>query len=116
LIGKVVSVRAINTNGTYSTHLLLPKQSLIVWPEGTEPLDVACSITNPMSAIGLRATVQKLGYSNVLLSAANSALNHMMIKYLKSYNMKVYGIVRNPDQVEELVKLGADKIWVGYED
>lgn len=116
LIGKVVSVRSTETNGTYSTHLLVPKSSLIVWPEGTQPKDIACSITNPMTAIGLRITAQKLGYSNVLLSAANSSLNRMMIRYLKKFNIKVYGLVRNPDQAADLEKLGAFKVWAGLDD
>lgn len=102
LIGKVVSVRSTDTNGTYASHLLLPRSNLIVWPEGTEPLDVACAIINPLSAIGLRTRIQSHGYKSVLLSAANSALNQMMIKYLKSLGMHVYGMVRNPDQVKDL--------------
>jgi NADPH:quinone reductase-like Zn-dependent oxidoreductase len=74
--------------------MLLPKTNMVVWPEDTKPIDVACAQINPFTAIGLRKTAQNRGYNSVLLSAANSALSKMMIRYFNHGGMRVYGIVR----------------------
>lgn len=112
LIGRVVSVRSTNDNGTHATHILLPNHNMVVWPSGTKPIDVACAIVNPLSAIGMLSRVNTLGYGSVLLSASNSELSRMMIRYFTHQKKQVYGMVRNINQREELLSLGAADIFV----
>lgn len=85
---------------------------MVVWPEGTKPVDVACAIINPLSAIGLFTRASQLGYQSVLVSAANSALGHMMIRYFSQHGKNVHGIVRQASQAQQLLNLGAKSVFV----
>lgn len=49
----------------------------------------------------------------MLLSAANSQLARAAIQYLTLHKINVYGTVRDESQVEELLNLGAKRIFVG---
>ena len=99
LLGRVVSVRSAIDNGTYASHILLPRQNLVVWPKGTNPINVACAIVNPLSAIGMLSRINKLNYGTVLLSASNSELSRIIIRYFTHKGHTVNGIVRNRSQV-----------------
>lgn len=69
---------------------------------------------NPLSVIGLAQTVIDHAATNVVLSAAASNLNKMLIRYLrrqkKTENVQIYGLSRSEAFDEELVSLGVKKM------
>ena len=63
---------------------------------------------NPFSCIGHFDIIEKEQPNQVLLSAAASQLNKIMINYIKKKNptVRVFGITRKPDQNESLISSG----------
>lgn len=115
--GKKVSmlVPSVFKDGTYSTHLKIPKQYVSVWPEESDDRQMANSMINPLTVLGFKRIIEKSKYRNVLLSASNSQLSRMVIKHLsKNKEVEVYGMLREKEKqnVNGLVDLGARGVFI----
>ena len=73
---------------------------------------------NPISCLGLHEIIEKGKFQNILLSAAASQLNSMMISFIKIKNpsIKVYGITRKPDHKSSLISKGFTDIFSTNDD
>ena len=68
---------------------------------------------NPFSCLGLLEEIKKSESENILLSAAASQLCRMLIKGARKFlpDTKIYGMTRSDAKNQELIQLGAKKIF-----
>jgi NADPH:quinone reductase-like Zn-dependent oxidoreductase len=60
MIGKKVSISAPKekNDGTYSTHMLVPSNSAIIWPDIYDLKQISCSNVNPLTVIGFKNLIK----------------------------------------------------------
>jgi NADPH:quinone reductase len=107
LIGKTVGAAG---GAMYSEYRCLPAQSCLVMNEGTTPTEAASSFVNPLTALAFIETMRLENHSAILNTAAASNLGQMLVKICQEDGVSLINVVRKPEQVEVLKKLGAEYI------
>ncbi|WP_435211745.1 NADH oxidase [Luminiphilus sp. nBUS_16] len=107
LIGKTVGAAG---GAMYSEYRCLPAQSCLVMNEGTTPTEAASSFVNPLTALAFIETMRLENHSAILNTAAASNLGQMLVKICQEDGVPLINVVRKPEQVEVLKKLGAEYI------
>lgn len=115
LIGRKVSVLANSTNGTYADYIVSNFDEIIFWPKDTELTDEQLSMfsINPLSVMGMCDLVEKQNVKTIVLSAATSNVNKMIIRYItKKFPEKhLYGLSRSSKYDVLLKKLGLNGVY-----
>ena len=107
LIGKTVGVAG---GAMYSQYRCVPAQSCLVMNEGTTSMQAASSFVNPLTALASVETMRLENHTALLNTAAASNLGQMLVKICKDDGIPLINVVRKPEQVETLKKLGAEYI------
>ncbi len=107
LIGKTVGVAG---GAMYSQYRCVPAQSCLVMNEGTTSMQAASSFVNPLTALAFVETMRLENHTALLNTAAASNLGQMLVKICKDDGVPLISVVRKPEQVETLKKLGAEYI------
>ena len=107
LIGKTVGAAG---GAMYSEYRCLPAQSCLVMNDGTTPTEAASSFVNPLTALAFVETMRLENHSAILNTAAASNLGQMLVKICQEDEVPLINVVRKPEQVEVLKKLGAEYI------
>ena len=107
LIGKIVGVAG---GAMYSQYRCVPAQSCLVMNEGTTSMQAASSFVNPLTALAFVETMRLENHTALLNTAAASNLGQMLVKICKDDGVPLINVVRKPEQVETLKKLGAEYI------
>ena len=107
LIGKTVGVAG---GAMYSQYRCVPAQSCLVMNEGTTSMQAASSFVNPLTALAFVETMRLENHKALLNTAAASNLGQMLVKICKDDGIPLINVVRKPEQVETLKKLGAEYI------
>jgi NADPH2:quinone reductase len=107
LIGKTVGAAG---GAMYSEYRCLPAQSCLVMNDGTTPTEAASSFVNPLTALAFVETMRLENHSAILNTAAASNLGQMLVKICQEDGVPLINVVRKPEQVEVLKKLGAEYI------
>ena len=107
LIGKTVGAAG---GAMYSEYRCLPAQSCLVMNDGTTPTEAASSFVNPLTALAFVETMRLENHSAILNTAAASNLGKMLVKICQEDGVPLISVVRKPEQVEVLKKLGAEYI------
>ena len=107
LIGKTVGVAG---GAMYSQYRCVPAQSCLVMNEGTTSMQAASSFVNPLTALAFVETMRLENHTALLNTAAASNLGQMLVKSCKDDGVTLINVVRKPEQVETLKKLGAEYI------
>jgi len=107
LIGKTVGVAG---GAMYSQYRCVPAQSCLVMNEGTTSMQAAYSFVNPLTALAFVETMRLENHTALLNTAAASNLGQMLVKICKDDGVPLINVVRKPEQVETLKKLGAEYI------
>ena len=107
LIGKTVGAAG---GAMYSEYRCLPAQSCLVMNEGTTPTEAASSFVNPLTALAFIETMRLENHTAILNTAAASNLGQMLVKICQEDKVPLINVVRKPEQVEVLKKLGAEYI------
>jgi NADPH:quinone reductase-like Zn-dependent oxidoreductase len=98
----------------WSEKILAPAQGLFVVPPSIDARTASMLNINPTTAVLLLSEFVKLKPKDwIVINAANSQIARCLIAIAKSYDLKVAGIVRRPEAIPEVEKLGAD--FVGIE-
>ncbi len=105
LIGKTVGVAG---GAMYSQYRCVPAQSCLVMNEGTTSMQAASSFVNPLTALAFVETMRLENHTALLNTAAASNLGQMLVKICKDDGVPLINVVRKPEQVETLKKLGAE--------
>jgi len=107
LLGKTV---AVTGGSTYSQYRTLDVALVMALPDGTSPRAGASAFVNPLTALGMVATMRHEGHTAIVHTAAASNLGQMLVKLCGEEQVPLVNIVRRPEQVETLRQLGAQYV------
>jgi NADPH:quinone reductase-like Zn-dependent oxidoreductase len=110
--GKRVAV--INDRiGNWAEYTVTKARQVIPVPDELSDDQAATFFVNPATALVMTQHVLAVPRGAWLLqSAAGGALGQMIIRLGQKYGFRTLNVVRRPEQVEELRKLGADAVIV----
>ena len=98
---------------TWSEKVLAPAEGLFVVPPSIDAKTASMLNINPTTAVLLLDEFVKLKPKDwILLNAANGNVARCIIVIAKSRGLNVAGIVRRPEHIPEIEKLGADFVGV----
>jgi NADPH:quinone reductase-like Zn-dependent oxidoreductase len=99
------------TLGTMAQRTIVEKDRSVALPKDADPVTVAAAINPVMSSwVALRHRIHFKRGSSVLILGATGSAGRMAVQVAKRFGAKeVIGAGRNPDRLEELTTLGADR-------
>ena len=104
LMGKTV---AMIGGAMYAQYRTIRAGDCLVLPEGTTPAEGASCFVNPLTSLGMVETMRREGHKALVHTAAASNLGQMLNKICLKDGVALVNIVRSPQQVEILRKIGA---------
>jgi NADPH2:quinone reductase len=104
LMGKTV---AILGGSMYTQYRCIKAVQCLVLPPGTTAAEGASCFVNPLTALGMVSTMRAEGHKALVHTAAASNLGQMLNKICIKDKVDLVNIVRKPEQVEVLKKIGA---------
>jgi len=107
LMGKTV---AILGGAMYSQYRCIKAVQCLVLPPGTTPAEGAACFVNPLTALGMVATMRSEGHQALVHTAAASNLGQMLNKICNKDGIGLVNIVRKPEHVALLNQLGATHV------
>lgn len=107
LLGKVVGMRG---GAMYAQYRCIAAQHCLVLPDGTASVDAASCFVNPLTALGMVETMRMEGHTGLVHTAAASNLGQMLQKICTADGIPLVNIVRKPEQVELLRRIGATHV------
>ncbi|MCZ6772208.1 MAG: zinc-binding dehydrogenase [Proteobacteria bacterium] len=113
LLGKTV---ALWGGAMYAQYRSASALSCLPLPEGTSPRDGASCFVNPLTALGMVATMKLEHHSALVHTAAASNLGQMLNKLCLADEVPLVNVVRNPAQAEILHGIGAKYVCNSSDD
>ena len=107
LMGKTV---AILGGAMYAQYRCIKAVQCLVLPPGTTPAEGAACFVNPLTALGMVATMRSEGHQALVHTAAASNLGQMLNKICNKDGIGLVNIVRKPEHVALLKQLGATHV------
>jgi NADPH2:quinone reductase len=104
LLGKTVAAMG---GAMYSQYRCVPVADCLPLHDGTTPAEGASSFINPLTALGMVATMRREGHKALAHTAAASNLGQMLNRLCLAENIALVNIVRKPDQAQLLRSQGA---------
>ncbi len=104
LLGKTVAAVG---GAMYSQYRALPAADCLTLPPGATAAEGASSFVNPMTALGMVATMRREGHTALVHTAAASNLGQMLNRLCLKEKIALVNIVRQPAQVRLLRSQGA---------
>jgi len=98
---------AILGGGMYTQYRCIKAVQCLVLPSGTTPAEGASCFVNPLTALGMVATMRAEGHKALVHTAAASNLGQMLVKICLKDDVPLVNIVRKAEQVDVLKKIGA---------
>jgi len=97
--------------GTWAEKMVVPAESLIVLPDGLDPLQAAMLAVNPATAWRMLHDFALLEPGDwIVQNAANSGVGRAVIQLAKALGLRTLNVVRRVELVEELEKIGGDVV------
>jgi NADPH2:quinone reductase len=107
LMGKTV---AILGGAMYSQYRSIKAVQCLVLPAGTTPAEGASCFVNPLTALGMVATMRAEGHKALAHTAAASNLGQMLNKICIKDSVGLVNIVRKQEHADVLKKIGATRV------
>ncbi|MDE3223407.1 MAG: zinc-binding dehydrogenase [Acidobacteriota bacterium] len=107
LLGRTVSVAG---GAMYAEYRVVDASQCLVLPEGTPARLGASSFVNPLTALGMVATMRREGHTALVHTAAASNLGQMLVRLCASEGVPLVNVVRRPEQAALLRGLGAQYV------
>src|SRR5262244_1985376 len=104
LMGKTV---AILGGSMYTQYRCIKAVQCLVLPPGTTAAEGASCFVNPLTALGMVATMRTEGHQALVHTAAASNLGQMLNRICLKDNVGLVNIVRKAEQVDVLRRIGA---------
>jgi NADPH:quinone reductase-like Zn-dependent oxidoreductase len=98
------------SSGTWQQYVVNEASKLLPVAAEMDDKTAAQSFANPLTAVGLVETAAVPKGQYLLQAAAGSVLGRMLIQYAKHTGIKTINIVRRPEQVQDLLDIGADAV------
>jgi NADPH2:quinone reductase len=97
--------------GSWQQSVVLSARNVVPVPDDVPDEQVASFFVNPATALIMTQRVLQVPRGGWLLqTAAGSALGQMVIRLGKHLGFRTINLVRRPEQIAELKKLGADEV------
>jgi len=97
--------------GTWAENVIVSAKHVVPVPDSIPAEQAATFFINPMTALAMTRRVLKVPPEAWLLqTAAGSALGQMVIRLGKLHGFRTINVVRRPEQVEQLKRVGADEV------
>lgn len=107
LVGKTV---AIVGGAMYAQYRTMKAKLCLVLPPGTTAAEGASCFVNPLTSLSMTEVMRREGHKALVHTAAASNLGQMLNKICQKDGIALVNIVRKPEQVEILKKIGATYI------
>lgn len=107
LIGKRVAMLG---GAMYARLRLIDAEDCLVLPEAASAEDGAALFVNPLTALGFIETMRAEGHRAIVHAPAASNLGQMLVRICKADGIGLVNIVRSPEQVALLRRLGAPHV------
>jgi NADPH2:quinone reductase len=107
LLGKTVAALGGAMYGQYRT---VKAADCLVLPPGATAADGASCFVNPLTALGMVATMRAEGHTALIHTAAASNLGQMLNKICQKDGVSLVNVVRSQEQAEILRGIGATHI------
>jgi NADPH:quinone reductase len=107
LLGRTVAVAG---GSMYAQYRTADASSCLPLPEGTPASVGASAFVNPLTALGIVATMRREGHSGLVNTAAASNLGQMLVKLCLEDQVPLVNIVRKSEQEILLRELGATHV------
>jgi NADPH:quinone reductase len=107
LLGKTV---AIVGGGMFTQYRCIKAAQCLVLPPGTTPAEGASWFVNPLTALGMVATMRAEGHKALVHTAAASNLGQMLNRICLKDGVPLVNIVRKTEHVALLKGLGATHV------
>jgi len=104
LLGKVVSIAG---GGMYAQYRCADAAACLVLPDGVGAAAGASAFVNPMTVLGMVATMREEGHGGIVHTAAASNLGQMLNRVCIEDGIPLVNIVRSAEQVRLLASQGA---------
>jgi NADPH:quinone reductase len=104
LLGKVV---AVSTGSMYAEYRVAKVADLLVTKDGTTPVQAASCFVNPLTVLGMIATMRREGHTALVHTAAASNLGQMLNRVCINERVGLVNIVRSAAQARILKDIGA---------
>ena len=104
LLGKVV---AVSTGSMYAEYRVAKVADLLVTKGGTTSVQAASSFVNPLTALGMIATMRREGHSALVHTAAASNLGQMLNRLCINERIGLVNVVRGVAQAQVVKDIGA---------
>jgi NADPH2:quinone reductase len=105
LLGKVVA--CFGSGGHYASYRKVSARgnSVMPMPDGVTPREAASSFVNPLTVLGMLATMREEHHTALVHTAAASQLGQMMVRACVEDGIALVNVVRRPEQEELLRKI-----------
>src|ERR1700728_3490309 len=107
LMGKTV---AMIGGAMYAQYRTIRAGDCLALPAGITPAEGASCFVNPLTSLGMVETMRREGHKALVHTAAASNLGQMLNKVCLKDGIGLVNIVRSPQQVDILRKIGAKHI------
>jgi NADPH:quinone reductase-like Zn-dependent oxidoreductase len=104
LLGRTV---AMIGGAMYAQYRTLKAADCLLLPEGATPAEGASCFVNPLTALGMVATMRLEGHTALVHTAAASNLGQMLNRICLADGVALVNIVRSPAQADLLRAMGA---------
>jgi NADPH2:quinone reductase len=104
LLGKTV---AIVGGAMYTQYRCIKAVQCLVLPPGTTPAEGASWFVNPLTALGMVATMRAEGHKALVHTAAGSNLGQMLVKICLKDGVPLVNVVRKAEHLALLKRIGA---------
>jgi NADPH:quinone reductase len=104
LLGKTVAVLG---GAMYAQYRTIAAAACLVLPPDATPADGASCFVNPLTALGMVATMRLEGHTALVHTAAASNLGQMLVKICLKDGVGLVNVVRSPAQADILRGIGA---------
>jgi len=93
--------------GAWAEYVVVDGISCVPLPNDVSFADGCNSFANPVTVVAFLNMAKEGGHTNVVHTAAASALGKMLIAYAKTQGIGVIGVVRKEDQAKDVMAAGA---------
>lgn len=107
LLGQVVG---LSGGATYAEYRVARASTCLKLLPGTTAREGAACFVNPLTALGMIETMRLEGHKALVHTAAASNLGQMLVRLCQAENIELVNIVRKPEQVDLLKRLGAKHV------
>jgi NADPH2:quinone reductase len=104
LLGRTV---ALHGGAMYAQYRCIAAAECLPLPQGTTAAEGASSFINPLTALGMLATLRREGHTALAHTAAASNLGQMLNRLCIAEKVPLVNIVRKPEQTQLLRSQGA---------